>query len=68
MDSAVYPGYFLIAVPAGLFVHKYSYKSGIIVGLILYAIGALLFIPAANAHSYTFFLVALFIIASGATF
>ncbi|MES2375543.1 MAG: L-fucose:H+ symporter permease [Bacteroidota bacterium] len=68
IDSAVYLGYFLIAVPAGLFVHKYSYKSGIIVGLILYALGALLFIPAANAHSYTFFLVALFIIASGATF
>jgi FHS family L-fucose permease-like MFS transporter len=68
IDSAVYLGYFLIAVPAGLFVHKYSYKQGIIVGLILYAVGALLFIPAANAHSYTFFLVALFIIASGATF
>jgi FHS family L-fucose permease-like MFS transporter len=68
IDSAVYLGYFLVAIPAGLFVHKYSYKSGIIVGLVLYAIGSLLFIPAANAHSYTFFLVALFIIASGATF
>jgi FHS family L-fucose permease-like MFS transporter len=49
-------------------VHKYSYKKGIIVGLTLYALGALLFIPAANAHSYLFFLIALFIIASGATF
>ncbi|MGF7080134.1 L-fucose:H+ symporter permease [Mucilaginibacter sp. UYCu711] len=68
IDSAVYLGYFLIAVPAGLFVHKYSYKKGIIVGLTLYALGALLFIPAANAHSYMFFLIALFIIASGATF
>jgi FHS family L-fucose permease-like MFS transporter len=68
IDSAVYLGYFLVAIPAGLFVHKYSYKSGIIVGLVLYALGALLFVPAANAHSYTFFLVALFIIASGATF
>jgi FHS family L-fucose permease-like MFS transporter len=68
IDSAVYLGYFLVAIPAGLFVHKYSYKSGIIVGLVLYALGSLLFIPAANAHSYTFFLVALFIIASGATF
>jgi FHS family L-fucose permease-like MFS transporter len=68
IDSAVYLGYFLIAVPAGLFVHKYSYKKGIIVGLTLYALGALLFIPAANAHSYLFFLIALFIIASGATF
>jgi len=68
IDSAVYLGYFLIAIPAGLFVHKYSYKKGIILGLILYATGALLFIPAASAQSYTFFLVALFIIASGATF
>jgi FHS family L-fucose permease-like MFS transporter len=68
IDSAVYLGYFLIAIPAGLFVHKYSYKQGIIFGLILYAIGALLFIPAANANSYAFFLIALFILASGATF
>ncbi|HEY0245265.1 MAG TPA: L-fucose:H+ symporter permease [Mucilaginibacter sp.] len=68
IDSAVYLGYFLIAIPAGLFVHKYSYKKGIILGLILYATGAFLFIPAANAHSYLFFLIALFIIASGATF
>lgn len=68
IDSAVYLGYFLVAIPAGLFVHKYSYKKGIILGLILYATGALLFIPAASAQSYTFFLVALFIIASGATF
>ncbi len=68
IDSAVYLGYFLIAIPAGLFMHKYSYKQGIILGLILYAAGAFLFIPAATAHSYTFFLFALFIIASGATF
>ncbi|MFD2874120.1 L-fucose:H+ symporter permease [Mucilaginibacter ximonensis] len=68
IDSAVYLGYFLIAIPAGLFVHKYSYKKGIILGLILYALGALLFIPAAGAQSYAFFLVALFIMASGATF
>ncbi|WP_214071756.1 L-fucose:H+ symporter permease [Mucilaginibacter sp. dw_454] len=68
VDSAVYLGYFLIAIPAGLFVHKYSYKKGIILGLSLFGTGALLFIPAANAQSYTFFLVALFIIASGATF
>lgn len=68
IDTAVYLGYFLIAIPAGLFVHKYSYKKGIILGLILYATGAFLFIPAANAHSYLFFLGALFVIASGATF
>jgi len=68
IDSAVYLGYFLIAIPAGLFVHKYSYKKGIILGLALFGAGALLFIPAANALSYSFFLVALFIMASGATF
>ncbi|MCC8423718.1 L-fucose:H+ symporter permease [Mucilaginibacter sp. UR6-11] len=68
IDVAVYTAYFVIAIPAGLFVHKYSYKKGIILGLILFATGAFLFIPAANAQSYTFFLVAIFISASGATF
>ncbi len=67
IDSSVYLGYFLIAVPAGLFMHKYGYKKGILFGLTLYAIGALLFIPAASTRSYPFFLTALFIIASGAT-
>lgn len=68
IDSAVYLGYFLIAIPAGIFMHKYGYKKGIIFGLALYAVGALLFIPAASTRSYAFFLTALFIIASGATF
>jgi FHS family L-fucose permease-like MFS transporter len=68
IDSSVYLGYFLIAIPAGLFMHQYGYKRGIIFGLSLYAIGALLFIPAASTRSYAFFLFALFIIASGATF
>ena len=68
IDSSVYLGYFLIAVPAGLFMHKYGYKRGIIFGLSLYAVGALLFIPAASTRSYAFFLFALFVIASGATF
>jgi FHS family L-fucose permease-like MFS transporter len=68
IDTAVYLGYFAIALPAGWFMHKFGYKKGILIGLMLYAIGALLFIPAASARSYSFFLVALFIIASGATF
>jgi FHS family L-fucose permease-like MFS transporter len=68
IDSAVYFGYFLMALPAGWFMHKYGYKKGILFGLVLYGIGALLFVPAASARSYTFFLGALFIIASGATF
>ncbi|MEP7320720.1 MAG: L-fucose:H+ symporter permease [Saprospiraceae bacterium] len=68
IDSAVYLGYFIMAIPAGLFMHKYGYKNGILIGLALYAVGALLFYPAAGARSYTMFLTALFIIASGATF
>ncbi|MGB8193933.1 MAG: L-fucose:H+ symporter permease [Chitinophagaceae bacterium] len=68
IDSAVYFGYFLVALPAGWFMHKYGYKKGILFGLLLYGIGSLLFVPAASARSYTFFLGALFIIAAGATF
>ena len=68
IDSSVYLAYFSIALPAGWFMHKYGYKKGILFGLLLYGIGTLLFVPAATARSYTFFLVALFIIASGATF
>jgi FHS family L-fucose permease-like MFS transporter len=68
IDTAVYFGYFLIAIPAGWFMHKYGYKKGILCGLLLYAIGSALFIPAATARSFEFFLVALFIIAAGATF
>jgi len=68
IDFAVYIGYFTVAIPAGLFIHRFSYKKGILLGLGLYALGALLFIPAAATREYTFFLVALFISASGATF
>jgi len=68
IDLAVYFGYFLIAMPAGLVMHKYGYKKGIIIGLCLYAFGALLFIPAASGRTFGLFLAALFILASGATF
>jgi len=68
IDTAVYFGYFLMALPAGWFMHKYGYKKGILLGLLLYGIGAILFIPGASMRSYEFFLFALFIIASGATF
>ncbi|MBL0133069.1 MAG: L-fucose:H+ symporter permease [Chitinophagaceae bacterium] len=68
IDTAVYIGYFVMALPAGLFMHRYGYKKGILFGLVLYAIGAFLFIPAASSLSYGMFLTALFIIASGATF
>ena len=49
IDLAVYFGYFSIAIPAGYVMHKYSYKHGIILGLLLFALGAFLFIPAATA-------------------
>lgn len=68
IDTAVYLAYFSIALPAGWFMHKYGYKKGIIFGLLLYGIGTLLFLPAASSLNYTYFLIALFIIASGATF
>jgi len=68
IDTSVYLAYFLMAVPAGLAMHKYGYKRGIIIGLSLYAAGALLVIPAAMERNYAFFLFAFFVIASGATF
>lgn len=67
VDSAVFIAYFLMALPAGFLMKKYGYKAGIIIGLILFAIGSFLFIPAANMQSYFFFLIALFIIACGLT-
>ena len=68
IDSASYIAYFLLAVPAGRFMNRYGYKGGIIFGLLLFALGAFLFYPAAATRSYTFFLAALFIIASGLAF
>src|SRR5215217_1926875 len=68
IDSAVYLGYFLLAIPAGIFIKKQGYKKTIIFGLLLYAIGAFLFFPAATVRAYAFFLGALFIIASGCAF
>ena len=68
IDFSVYIAYFTIALPAGWFMHKYGYKKGILFGLFLYGLGALLFLPAASTRSYVFFLAALFVIASGATF
>jgi FHS family L-fucose permease-like MFS transporter len=67
VDSAVFIAYFLMALPAGFIMKKYGYKSGIITGLMLFALGSFLFIPAANTQQYIFFLGALFIIACGLT-
>lgn len=68
VDSAFYLGYFVMAIPAGIFMRKFGYKKGILTGLGLYALGALLFYPAANVRAYAFFLICLFTIASGLAF
>ncbi len=68
VQSAFYFGYFVFAIPASLFMRRFGYKGGIVLGLALYAAGAFLFYPAAGARSYTFFLLALFVIASGLSF
>lgn len=68
IDLAVYLGYFVFAIPAGLVSHKFGYKKGILTGLFLFALGALLFLPAADSRNYGLFLVALFVAAAGATF
>lgn len=68
VETAFYLGYFTVAVPAGLFMEKYTYKKGIILGLLLYAVGAMLFIPAAKMLTFGFFLLALYVIASGLAF
>jgi FHS family L-fucose permease-like MFS transporter len=68
VDSAFYLGYFVMAIPAGIFMRKFGYKRGILAGLLLYAGGAALFFPAADIRVYGFFLFALFTIASGLAF
>lgn len=68
VDSAVFIAYFLMSLPAGYFMRKYGYKSAIIFGLVLFGVGSILFVPAADTLKYGFFLGALFIIASGLTF
>lgn len=65
LQAAYFGAYFLVALPAGLFMNRFGYKKGIILGLLLYAFGALLFYPAAETSSFNFFLLALFILASG---
>ena len=67
VDSAVFIAYFLMAIPAGIIMKKYGYKTGILMGLFLFAAGCFLFVPAANTMQYAFFLGALFIVACGLT-
>jgi MFS transporter, FHS family, L-fucose permease len=68
VQSAFYMGYFLLALPAGFLMRKLGYKAGFVTGLLLFSTGAFLFWPAAILGHYAFFLLALFVIASGLSF
>ncbi|WP_407311499.1 L-fucose:H+ symporter permease [Pseudomonas sp. nanlin1] len=68
VQSAFYLGYFFVAIPAALVVRRFSYKTTILVGLVLYMCGCLLFFPAASMAKYGMFLLALFVIAAGLSF
>ncbi len=68
VQFAFYGGYATMAIPAALVIKKYSYKTGILVGLALYAVGALLFFPAAQYEIFGFFLVSLYILTFGLAF
>ncbi|TKG93724.1 L-fucose:H+ symporter permease [Puteibacter caeruleilacunae] len=68
VQLAFYGGYATMAIPAALFIRKYSYKAGILIGLALYAIGALLFYPAAANQQFGFFLASLYILTFGLAF
>lgn len=68
VQQVFYFGYFLLAVPASMVMRRFGYKAAIVTGLMLYAVGALLFYPAAQASLYQLFLLALFVIAAGLAF
>lgn len=68
VQSAFYMGYFVLAMPAALLMRKLGYKAGFVIGLFLFGLGTFLFWPAAVAGRYGFFLLALFVIASGLSF
>lgn len=68
VQFAFYGGYATMAIPAALFAKRYSYKKGILLGLILYAIGAFMFIPAANRQEFGFFCVSLYVLTFGLAF
>ena len=68
VQFAFYGGYATMAIPAALFARRFSYKKGILLGLILYAIGAFMFIPAANRQEFSFFCVSLYVLTFGLAF
>lgn len=68
IQVVVYGGYFLMALPAGAVIRRWGYRAGVLTGLFLYGIGALLFIPGAEIMAFPFFLFSLFVIGCGLTF
>ena len=68
IQVVVYGGYFLMALPAGAVIRRWGYRAGVLTGLFLYGLGALLFIPGATIMSFPFFLFSLFVIGCGLTF
>ena len=68
IQVTTYMGYFLMAIPAGLFINRFGYRRGVVFGLILFGLGSMLFVPAAEAATLYAFLFALFIIGCGLTF
>jgi FHS family L-fucose permease-like MFS transporter len=68
VQMAFYGGYFCMALPAALFVRKFSYKTGVLIGLALYAVGALLFYPAAITEQFWFFCLGLYVLTFGLAF
>lgn len=67
IQAVVYGGYFVMALPAGRLIRRFGYRTGVLTGLVLYGLGALLFIPGGRIGSFEFFLVALFVIGCGLT-
>lgn len=65
---AFYGGYGTMAIPAALFIRRFSYKAGILLGLALYAVGAMICVPAASMASFNLFLAALYILTFGLAF
>ena len=68
VQSAFYGGYFLIAIPSSRIIRRTSYKTGLLIGLVVYIVGCTLFFPASHVSTYSVFLAALFAIAVGLSF
>ena len=65
VQFSIFGAYFIMSIPAGMFMKKFGYKYGVLLGLILFAAGSFLFIPAAEAQSFSFFRIALFVLGCG---